>query len=158
MFFEFLSLKIQGRKHVDIKRLQEFAQLRRKLNTFNGIHCDAWDRWFCLKFEITYPKRSNWYYFCKRIKCIEKSARTRVVTATLLAIDKSNFTFLCCINNMVYKDIRRLLFEYVCNVQAKHFDCNIKEMDKFIKRNCSTDKEKLWVIEKNGNYKSFTLL
>jgi hypothetical protein len=156
MLHDMLFLKLQGQKTFHIKQLQEFKSHRALLYTNRFVHCAIWARWFVVHFQtlITFEN----FIHVNFLKVLEKHTRKVVLVKSEESLRKSNFTFLCCINNMVYKDIRRLLFEYVCNVQARHFDCNIKEMDKFIKRNCSTYEENLWVIEKNGNYKSFTLL
>jgi hypothetical protein len=49
---------------------------------------------------------------------------------------------------MVCRDIRRLLFEYVCATHDCELNANIAEMDKFMRRNCFKD-----VVE--GGYRDY---
>jgi hypothetical protein len=142
MLFELVSLKLQGRKHVDIRKLQDYTVMRYKLTRVDVIHCKEWIKWFCATFDYVeswfVQKGYRSYRLDKKVKLVEQTAIARAMEIERTKLKKANFTFLCCICTMpkMYKDLRRLLFWHVCVVQEEYFEKNIKELDKFIWRNC----------------------
>lgn len=109
-------------KHVDINVLLECISLRN--NIYTNEYC--WQR---LVSQYVFPNRCSF----KVCNMIEEHVEITCIDFKKRQLDYCSFTFLCCIKDL-YKDIRKLLYDYVNNSNQQDLLERIDELKKFKSR------------------------
>ena len=124
IFTELLTLKMKGR-NVSIDQMTRFIQLKSLTYNRNYLHCQDW---VALFFKIP-----CYNFFSSDIDYIERQIISNLVSKIEKDMKKSRFTFLCCIKGY-YKDIRKLLFNYLIKAQDRWNDNNLDKVCKFMRK------------------------
>ncbi|MBX9636213.1 MAG: hypothetical protein K2Q45_01505 [Nitrosomonas sp.] len=130
-------MKMQGCLKIPINQLSLFIKLREQIYSDTMNYCGDWSRWFVVTFDVPIPFKTGFHF--NFVNILESIVYEQIYLDAYIAIDKANFTFLCCISKLFCKDIRRLLFEYVDEGQTELWNKNGVELEKFKKRYCKRE-------------------
>ncbi|MBX9636215.1 MAG: hypothetical protein K2Q45_01515 [Nitrosomonas sp.] len=116
---------------IDHVQVDEFVLLKTKLCIAGSVHCIKWKQWFenTFKMEIIFSMYPQVNLFVHEI---EKELEYRVSIETFEEDQRARFVFLCCVNTIFYKDIRKMLFQEIAKTQEEMWEKNITKVKKTI--------------------------
>jgi len=84
----------------------------------------------------------GYYIWCQTTTILYSRAWKHGVNILENNVKEKRFTFLCCINKLFYKDLRKYLYQYFKEVSLKDFEDDLEIINKFLIRNCNLEHDR----------------
>lgn len=132
LFSELAATKLEGKKFVNAATLEAFMKRWYRLSN-DDTFCHGGTIRLMENFLVCRIEKWTSLSVLHNIEYYAVSTQQNIACANMR---RANFVFLCCIHKLFYKDIRRLLYEFVEMANDDELDNRIAELNKFRLKYC----------------------